>query len=117
MSEKLQHSCRSGILIEGQRWVVPCTFPSAYIRNSCSSELVRSKTFIAHHSSPTPRRRPQHFGTVRSVRIRNPMRPIDFSERYAPGFRHNVRDQFGLDRRSGGTPEKRLGFFVFLARP
>ena len=44
------------------------------------------------------------------------MCPIDFSERHAPGFRHVVRDQFGRDCGSGGTPEKRLGFFGFLAR-
>ena len=56
------------------------------------------------------------LGPVRSVRIRNPMRPIDFSATHAPGFRHDVRDRFGQSRRSGVTPEKRFDFFSFLGQ-
>ena len=41
------------------------------------------------------------------------MRPIDFSARHAPGFLLSVRDKFGRDCGSGGTPENRLGFFDF----
>jgi hypothetical protein len=48
--------------------------------------------------------------------MRNSMCLIDFSERDAPGFLLSVRDQFGRDRRSGEKPEKRFGFFVFLAQ-
>ena len=66
---------------------------------------------------PPPRRhRPRQFGSCRSVWTRNPMCLIDFSARHDSGFRHDVRDKLGRDCGSGGTPEKRLGFFGFLAQ-
>ena len=66
-------------------------------------------------SSPHPQCGPLGmFGQVRSARIHNSMYPIAFSARQAPGFRPDVRDKFGRVRRSGGTPEKRFGFFGFL---
>jgi hypothetical protein len=51
---------------------------------------------------------------VRPVRTRNSMSPINFSARHAPGFRPDIRDNFGRDSQSGWTPGNRLGFFAFL---
>ena len=42
------------------------------------------------------------------------MCPIKFSEQHTPGFLPSVRDKFGRDCGSGGTPENRSGFFDFL---
>ena len=41
------------------------------------------------------------------------MCPINFSPGLALGFLLSVRDKFGRNCGSGGTPEKRFGFFDF----
>jgi hypothetical protein len=74
-------------------------------------------TTTRHASLPhPPSERPLQFGSVQSVRTRNSMCPIKFSAQHTPRFRPFVRDKFGTERSSGGTPEKRLVFFGFLAR-
>jgi hypothetical protein len=63
-------------------------------------------------TTPTPPHMPQ----VCAIRTRNSMRPFNFSPGHAPGFLLSVRDKFGRDRQSGGTPKKLLSFFGFLPR-
>jgi hypothetical protein len=72
------------------------------------------RTYAPGRTLPCPRlNRPSELGPVRSVRTRNSMSPIDFSTSQSSEVQPCVRDRFGTERSSGGTPENRLGFFDF----